>query len=141
MDYSLGLDWGSLSLKHVDFKQVMTKPTSMRVSIASLKEAVSALKQAERLGGMLILESPARLVDVQGTAWFLALVRQARQQVPDVPAQALVDAGGAAALALDALVQGADIVRIDAANPARDKLKDIADSLGARLELKRKKTR
>lgn len=113
----------------------------MRVSIASLAEAVSALKQAESLGCPLILESPPRLVDVQGSAWFLSLVRQARRQVPDVPAQALIDAGNAAALALDALAQGAEIVRLDAASPARNKLKAIADGLGARLELKRKKTR
>lgn len=113
----------------------------MRVSIASLKDAVSALKMAESLGQSVILESPPRLVDVQGTAWFLSLVRQARLRAPDVQAMALIDAGNAAALALDALSQGAEIVRIDAACPARNKLKAIADGMGARLELKRKKTR
>lgn len=119
----------------------MTKATQMRVSIASLAQAVSALKRAESLGCAVILESPPRLVEVQGSAWFLSLVRQARRQVPDVPAQALIDAGNAAALALDALAQGAEIVRVDAASPARNKLKAVAGGLGARLELKRKKTR
>lgn len=86
-----------------------------------------------------MLESPPRVAEVQGAAWFLALAALAAERVPGVPVKTLVDCGDAAALALDALMRGADVVRFSGSAKAARKLKEIAKGNGAVL-LTSKKT-
>jgi hypothetical protein len=112
----------------------------MRSKVRDLKEAVSALRQARIQGCAVVLESPERVTELQGTAWFLALVREARQVEPDVQALALVDAGHAGGLALDAIMQGADIVRIAPGLKSAGRLKNIALAKGVRLEIEGKRS-
>ncbi|CAA6605755.1 Fructose/tagatose bisphosphate aldolase (fragment) [Rhodospirillaceae bacterium LM-1] len=119
----------------------MAKQRSMTVCIHDMAGAVSALKTAREQGCLLILESPPRVAEIQGTAWFLALVDEAKAVVSGVAVQTLVDAGPACALAMDALERGADVVRIDAGMKSAGKLMDIAKAQGARIEIKRKPKR
>jgi len=107
--------------------------------VQSLPEAVGVLERARTEGVTAILESPPRVCEVQGTAWFLALAKEASQRVPGVLVETLIDAGSAPALAVDALAQGAKTVRLAASPAVLAKLKAIAQDLGARIEPQRKK--
>ncbi|MBF0267471.1 MAG: hypothetical protein HQL44_02645 [Alphaproteobacteria bacterium] len=113
----------------------------MTVCIHDLPGAILALEAAREQDCLLILESPPRVAEIQGAAWFLALVGQAKAVVSGVAVQTLVDAGPASALAMDALARGADVVRIDAGMKSAARLMDIAKAQGARIEIKRKPKR
>jgi hypothetical protein len=109
----------------------------MRFKVACLSDAVAALEAASHRGRTAVLESPGRVVEIEGSAWFLALVRQARAKVPQAVGLSLVDAGCAAALALDAMKRGADIVRIDKRLRSRARLQAIAKAIGIVLEIRK----
>lgn len=130
-----------MSLNSGKFKPLMRKTKSKHVCVNDLTQAIKALVAAEQAGCPVRLECPPGMLEIQGAAWFMALVKEAKQKVPAVQVETLIDAGSMPGLALEALSQGADILRIDGGVAAASKLKAIAKAQGARLLTKRTKAK
>lgn len=114
----------------------MTPPPNAqaRIIVHTPAHAVAALAAARKAGRAIILQSPRGCVRIQGAAWFRKLVEAARAQVPEAEALAVLDCADAPGLALAALRDGAEAVRLDPDVPARAAVADIAGQLGARLD-------
>ncbi len=130
-----------MSLNSWKFKPLMSKIKSRHVCVNNLAQAIDTLIAAKEAGRPVRLECPPGMLEIQGAAWFMALVKEAKQQVPDVRVETLIDAGSMPGLALEALSQGADILRIDGGVAAASKLKAIAKAHGARLITRRTKAK
>ena len=90
--------------------------------IASLDDAIAALKQ----GGPVRLRSIPFASASLGASGFLSIVKAAREAVPGVPSEAVLDCGDAPGHALGALRLGAEAVCITAPDEVLAKLAEIA---------------
>jgi hypothetical protein len=107
------------------------------IIIHSIDHAVGALAAAARVGRPIILASAPDAGGYVGPGWFAALMRKARETVPEARFAALLDCGdsaGAALAAVRAEVEG--IVFTGRGDVAR-RLADIARQHGVRLETER----
>ncbi|EKV26498.1 Fructose/tagatose bisphosphate aldolase [Caenispirillum salinarum AK4] len=105
-----------------------------RIIVHSPAHARAALAAAREAGRRVILQSPPRCALIQGAAWFHTLIEAARAQEPGADALPVLDCGDAPGLALAALRDGAEAVRLEVTGSARTAVADIADQLGARLD-------
>ena len=98
-----------------------------------LAQAREALAAAAELGVPVTVLSPPGAARYQGVGYFAALVAAARHAVPDAAATAVLDCGDAPALALAALRQGIEAVRVAAPAQVRARIADIARQSGGAL--------
>jgi hypothetical protein len=103
------------------------------IIIHGLDDAQTALRAAEDVGRPVLLISGPGGAGYGGAAWFDAVVRQARAEVPDADATALLDCGDAPGLVLGALRHGLKCVRFTGPPEIAAKLADIAAQHGAEL--------
>lgn len=108
--------------------------TLPRIIVHTSNQAEAALAAAREAERQIILQSPARCACIQGAAWFRKLIETARAQVPDIEAHAVLDCADAPGLALAALRDGAEAVRLDPDLPAWSAIADIATQYGAWLD-------
>jgi hypothetical protein len=101
--------------------------------VHDLAQARVALAAAAELGVPITLLSPPGAARYQGVGYFAALVAEARRAVPDAAATAVLDCGDAPALALAALRQGIEAVRVEAPARVRAGIADIARQSGGAL--------
>jgi hypothetical protein len=101
--------------------------------VGNLPEAISALKIAASQETPVTLRSPPFASASLGAAGFLAIVKAAREAVPGVPSEAILDCGDAPGHALGALRLGAEAVSITAPDDVLAKLAEIAAQTGARI--------
>jgi hypothetical protein len=108
------------------------------IIIHSIDHAVGALAAAARVGRPILLASAPDAGGYVGPGWFAALMRKARETVPEARFAALLDCGdsaGAALAAVRAEVEG--IVFTGRGDVAR-RLADIARQHGVHLETERR---
>ncbi|WP_133615184.1 hypothetical protein [Dongia mobilis] len=84
---------------------------------------------------MVELWSPPNAAGTQGILWFVAMQDALRHRCRDRPFTLVVDCGGRADLAIEALRAGLPAVALAARSPVADKVVDIADQLGGRVVL------
>lgn len=111
----------------------MYEQSSLIIVVADVQGAVAALRRAEDEGRPLLLRGPERVAEIQGSAWFIAMIDAAKRQVPGVDAKILIDAGAAAGLAYDAIMRGADYVLFTGKASAARKLDEIAKRKGGQV--------
>lgn len=125
---------GRLRQPHRREEAVTPDPDTLpHIIVHTPTQAEAALSAAQQEGQPIVLQSPPRCVLIQGAAWFRTLVTAARQAFPDVSAGSIIDCGDAPGLALAALRDGAEAVRVDAPPRALAAIEEIAGQLGARL--------
>lgn len=105
-----------------------------RIVVHSLAHARAALQAAGETGTAVTLIGPPGGAAYLGTPFLLEIVGQARAAFPQAKATAVVDCGDAPGLALAALRQGAEAVRLDAAPAVLAKVAEIAGRRGGRLD-------
>ena len=110
------------------------------VVIHSLAHASAALAAAAAAGVAVRLRSAPNAAAYGGAAWFQEVVRQAQAAHPGVAADASLDCGDAAGLALGALRQGIRLVRFTGPRGTREKIAAIATACGAALDTDRRRT-
>ena len=104
------------------------------IIVHTLAEARAALTAAAEAGRPIVLWSPADAVRSMGAAYFLTVIRLAREEVPAASSRAVLDCGDAPGLALAALQAGAEAVRLTSSADVRAKVADIAAKLGSTVE-------
>jgi hypothetical protein len=97
--------------------------------IASLDDAIAALKQ----GGPIRLRSIPFASASLGAAGFLAIIKAAREAVPGVVSEAILDCGDAPGHALGALRLGAEAISLAAPDDVLAKLAEIAAQTRAKI--------
>jgi hypothetical protein len=103
------------------------------ITIHGLADARTALTAAQALRVPVTLISGPSAGGYGGPGWFNAVVREARAAFPDVRVTAILDCGDAPAHALGAFRAGTRAVRFTGRADLADKLRDIAEELGAEL--------
>ena len=98
-----------------------------------LREARAAFAAAAELGVPITVMSAPGAAASLGVGYFAAMIGAARTEFPTVTATAVLDCGDAPGLALAALRQGIDAVRVEAPARVRAKLADIAGQQGGAL--------
>ena len=102
--------------------------------VHGLAQARLAVEAARRTGrSSLLLLSSADAACHMGAAWWLALVRAAVADAPDLPLYDLLDCGDAAGRALQALRLGSRGLILDGSCPQRPAVLERASPLGARV--------
>lgn len=109
------------------------------VVIHSLDHAGRALAAAAAAGVAVRLRSAPNAAAYAGATWFQEVVRLARQQHPDADAEASLDCGDAAGLAMGALRQDIELVRFTGRKAVRDKIATMAAAGGGALDAARGK--
>ncbi len=104
------------------------------VVVHGLADAEAALGAAAALGVPVRLRSAPGAAAYAGAAWFQAAVAAARARAPAADAEAALDCGDRAGLALAALRQGLPLVRFTGARATAVKLAAIAARRGASLD-------
>ena len=104
------------------------------VIVHTLDHARAAMTAAAELGVAVTLLSPPAAAAYLGAAVFRHMIAEAARGRPGVEYRAVLDCGGDAGLALGALAQGIEVVRLDAAEDVRAKVADIAAQSGAALD-------
>ena len=107
---------------------------SRRIIVHSLAEARAALAAAAALGVPLTLESAAGAGAYAGPLWFKALIDEAREPYPAVELTAVLDCAEEAGIALAALRAGLKRVRFTGTAAQRERIAEIAETLGASIE-------
>jgi hypothetical protein len=97
-----------------------------RVVAHTGQQAVQALEQAARRGRPVLLVSASNAAGYLGSGYFLAMIRRARQQVPDAESIAVLDCGASPGHALAALDSGVEAVRLVAPFPVMTAVAAIA---------------
>jgi len=81
----------------------------------------------------ITLVSPAGAAGFAGPGWFRELVAQARDAVPGVAFDSVLDCASEAGLALAAIREGVEAIAFDGPDDARGKIEDIAAQAGCAL--------
>ena len=103
------------------------------IVIHSLADARAALAAAHALGVPVTLISGPGGGSYAGPAWFNEVVRAAREAFPGVAVTAILDCDDAPSHALGAFRAGTQAVRFTGREDVAEKLRDIAEALGAEL--------
>lgn len=101
----------------------------MPVIVASLAEAVAALKSAEP-GQTPDLWSPPDAAGIHGVLWFLALQRELDRDHAAAGARIALDCGDRCDLAIEALRAGLSRIVLSGTDEIAKKVADIAAQLG-----------
>ena len=104
------------------------------VIVHNLDHARAAMAAAAELGVALTLLSPPAAAAYLGAAVFRHMIAEAARDHPGVEFRCVLDCGGDAGLALGALRQGIEVVRLGATKEVRAKVADIAAQSGATLD-------
>ena len=107
------------------------------ITVHWLAQAEAALSAAAAAGRPVTLLSAPLAVFSIGPLYFREMVRLARERVPQAESLAVLDCGGAAGRALEALHGGVEAVVFTGSGPACHALAEIAAKSGARLLLRR----
>lgn len=108
-------------------------PVPPTVVIHNLAHARAALAAAEATGVAIRLSSAPGAAAYAGAAWFLEMVAAARADHPGARAEAVLDCGAEAGLALGAIRSGIEAIRIRVTPRMRARLGAIAAAAGCRL--------
>ena len=103
------------------------------VIVHNLDHARAAMSAAAELGVAVTLLSPPAAAYL-GAAVFRHMIAEAARGCPNLDYRAVLDCGGDAGLALGALREGIEVVRLQAAEDVRAKVADIAAQSGAALD-------
>ena len=102
--------------------------------VHGLAQARLAIKAARHMGrSSLLLLSSADAACHMGAAWWLALVREAAADAPDLSLHDLLDCGDAAGRAMQALRLGSRGLILDGSCPQRPAVLERAGPLDARV--------
>lgn len=104
------------------------------VIVHNLDHARAAMTAAAELGVAVTLLSPPAAAAYLGAAVFRHMIAEAARDRPGLEYRAVLDCGGDAGLALGALRQGIEVVRLEATEEVRAKVADIAAQSGAALD-------
>jgi hypothetical protein len=107
------------------------------IVIHSIDHAVGALAAAARVGRPIILASAPDAGGYVGPGWFAALMREARETVPEARFAALLDCGDSAGAALAAVRAEIEGIIFTGRGDVARRLADIARQHGVRLETER----
>ena len=115
-----------------------TPPQSMidsppAIIIHSLDHALTAARAARDVGRPVTLASARGAAGYAGVGWFLGVVDEARRHYPDVELSDVLDCDDDIALAIEALYAGAGWIMFCGESAALDRVCDVAQSLGARI--------
>jgi hypothetical protein len=97
------------------------------VVVHDLDHARIALAAAQELGKPVTLLSAPAAASAVGPAWFAALVRQARDEFPEVDAEAILDCDRAAGRAMAALQAGFNGIVFTGSTAVLLKLADLGE--------------
>lgn len=97
------------------------------ITVHDRDQAIAALTVARELGLQITLLSAAGAANTIGISWFLALIVQAREAVPDARSLAMFDCHRYAARAMVAVQSGVDAVIFTGKRETLLKLADIAE--------------
>lgn len=109
-------------------------PAARRIVVHDLAHALAAARAAQEVGVPAVLMSPAGAAGYLGAPYFREIVAAARAAYPGAGITAVLDCGDAAGLALAALRDGAEVIRVAVTDEVRRRLTDIAGQSGARLD-------
>jgi hypothetical protein len=104
------------------------------VIVHNLEHARAALSAAAELGVAVTLLSPPAAAAYLGAAVFRHMIAEAARDCPGLDYRAVLDCGGDPGLALGALREGIQVVRLKATEEVRAKVADIAAQSGAALD-------
>ena len=104
------------------------------VIVHNLEHARAALSAADELGVAVTLLSPPAAAAYLGAAVFRHMIAEAARGHPGLDYRAVLDCGADPGLALGALREGIQAVRLLAAEEVRAKVADIAAQSGAALD-------
>jgi hypothetical protein len=107
------------------------------IVVHSLDHAVGALAAAARVGRPVVLASAPDAGGYVGPGWFAALMREARETVPEARFAALLDCGDSAGAALAAVREEVEGIVFTGGGDVACRLADIAQQHGVRLETER----
>jgi len=97
------------------------------IIVHDVEDVRAALASAADLGvGVVLLSAPGAAAYL-GASVFRKMITEARRAHPAAQATAVLDCGGDAGLALNAMRHGVDAVKVDLPGEVRGRLKDIAD--------------
>ncbi len=109
----------------------------MVIVIHSLDHAVAALTAAAQAGRPIVLASAPDAGGYAGPGWFAALVRAAREAVPEAQFTTRLDCGDSVGAALAAIRSEIEGVVFTGRPDVAHRLADIAGQHGVRLETER----
>ncbi len=98
-----------------------------------LAQALAAFRVARETGRPCLLTTPPGGVAYAGAPFYQAVAARARREVAGAPATFVLDCGGDAAVAVEALRAGWRDLVLDSSSPARENVAAIAEAAGARL--------
>ncbi len=104
------------------------------IVIHSLDHARRALAAATAAAVPVRLRSAPNAAAYAGAAWFQEVVRAAMDEYPDADAEASLDCGDAAGLAMAALRQGIGLVRFTGRKAVRIRIAAMAKAGGGGLD-------
>ena len=104
------------------------------VIVHNLDQARAAMAAAAGLGVALTVLSPPAAAAYLGAAVFRHMIAEAARDHPGLEYRCVLDCGADAGLALGALRQGIEVVRLGATEEVRAKVADIAAQSGAALD-------
>ena len=103
------------------------------IIVHHLDHARAALAAAEETAtGVRLLSAPGAAA-FGGASWFADMIRLARQEHPGAEAEAVLDCGAEPGLALAAIREGVEAIRIRATAETRGRIAAIAAAAGCRL--------
>lgn len=97
------------------------------ITVHDRDQAIAALTVARELGRQITLLSAKGAANTIGISWFLALIFQAREAVPDANSLTMFDCHRYAARAMVAVQSGVDAVIFTGRRETLLKLADIAE--------------
>ncbi len=121
------------SQKAQKFSPNMTDMARPQIVVYALTDAYAALQAAAEQNIEVTLVSPAGAAGFAGPGWFRELVGQARNAMPDVAFDSVLDCANEAGIALAVIRDGIEAICFDGPNGVRSKIEDIAAQAGCAL--------
>jgi hypothetical protein len=111
----------------------MSDRSRPQIVVYALADAHAALEAAAGQNMAITLVSPPGAAGFAGPGWFREVVAQARDAVPGVAFDSVLDCAGEAGLALAAIREGVEAICFDGPSDTRAKIDDIAAQAGCAL--------
>lgn len=104
-----------------------------QIVVYALADACAALQAAAGQNTAVTLVSPPGAAGFAGPGWFREVVAQARDAMPGVAFDSVLDCASEAGLALAAIREGVEAIAFDGPDDVHGKIEDIAIQAGCAL--------
>ena len=108
----------------------MSDPPRPQIVVYALADACAALQAAAGQNMAITLVSPPGAAGFAGPGWFREVVAQARDAMPGVAFDSVLDCASEAGLALAAIREGVEAICFGGPDDVRAKIEDIAAQAG-----------